>query len=257
MAIRIERPGLLAPAYLLRGWSIFPLPRGRKIPDRPWKRWQSARPSLFVVEQWFRQAPDANVAVVTGAISGLVVADIDLVKHPDAAREFSQRSGGELPAAPTVRTGGGGLHLFFAHPGFPVRSRAGLFPGLDVRADGAFVVAPPSLHPSGSVYRWEADTVFLPPPPSWLISEVNATPARASMPGTGATAGGNGGALKIYEGRRNSELFRVGCAIRGQGWDRAWIEAELMVINQVRCIPPLPDSEVAQIAASAARYPAG
>jgi hypothetical protein len=164
MTIEVEwaEPALLARAYLFRGWSVFPLPRGRKVPDRPWKQWQSSRANAFVVGEWFRQVPDTNLAVVTGAISGLVVADLDLAKHPDAARVFADRCGGELPVAPTVRTGSGGLHLFFAHPGFSVRTRAGLSPGLDIRADGGYIVAPPSLHPSGGVYAWETDTVCLP-----------------------------------------------------------------------------------------------
>jgi hypothetical protein len=120
---------LMAHVYRLRGWSLFPLPRGQKIPDRPWRQFQSYRPSDHVVEVWFRQRPDANVAIVTGAVSGLVVADLDLAKAPEVAREFAERCGGELPAAPTVRTGSGGLHLYFQHPGVPVRSRVGLFPG--------------------------------------------------------------------------------------------------------------------------------
>ena len=61
----------------------------------------------------------------------------------------------------------------------------------------------------------------------------------------------------IHEGRRNPELFRIACALRGQGLDRAWIEYELVGVNQARCVPPLPPDEVAAIARSAARYPAG
>ena len=87
-------PALIAHAYRLRGWSLFPLPRGQKAPDRPWKQFQSNRPSDHVVDTWFRQRPDSNVAIVTGAVSGLVVADLDLVKHPNAAREFAERCGG-------------------------------------------------------------------------------------------------------------------------------------------------------------------
>jgi hypothetical protein len=94
----------------------------------------------------------------------------------------------------------------------------------------------------------------LPPPPPWLITEANTAPSRARSP---ATTTATGGTLKIPEGRRNPELFRIACALRGEGWNRGWIESELTAINQVRCVPPLPPSEVAQIAASAARYPAG
>jgi hypothetical protein len=60
----------------------------------------------------------------------------------------------DLSAAPRSRTGKG-WQLFFRHPGVTIPNRAGIIPGLDVRGDGGYVVAPPSVHPNGKQYRWE------------------------------------------------------------------------------------------------------
>ena len=89
---------LFAHAYRLRGRSVFPLPAGQKRPNRPWRMWQRQRPKADVIAEWLRLWPDANLAVVTGCISGLVVADLDTAKHPGAAQTFAERCGGELPS---------------------------------------------------------------------------------------------------------------------------------------------------------------
>jgi hypothetical protein len=162
-----------------------------------------------------------------------------------------------LPVAPTVRTGSGGLHLFFAHPGGIVRNRVGLLPGVDLRGDGGFVVAPPSIHPSGGGVRLEVDTARLLPPPAWLLSETPPSfPVKPpdAAPRLFLVKQPNNGIIPIHEGQRNPELFRIACAMRGRGESRELIEAELVGVNQARCIPPLPPDEVAAIARSATRY---
>ena len=116
----------------------------------------------------------------------------------------------------------------------------------------------PAVHPERRPYEWVADTASLPPPPAWLISEATAPrPFLVKTPNAGCSNGTGRGSTEdlIHEGRRNPELFRIACALRGQGFDRAWIEYELVGVNQARCVPPLPPDEVAQIARSAARYP--
>ena len=251
---------LLAQAYRLRGRSVFPLPAGQKRPNRPWRMWQRQRPKADVIAEWLRLWPHANLAVVTGCISDLVVADLDTAKHPGAAQAFAERCGGELPAAPMVRTGSGGLHLYFTHPGGVVRNRVAILPGIDLRGDGGFVVAPPSVNGSGGRYEWLADMAILPPLPRWLLVEQQPphtqrltkeeTELAKSSPPSGKVR-------KILKGQRNYTLFRWGCGMRADGWSEAFIREELLSVNRVCCVPPLDDTEVTQIAASAARYPRG
>ena len=81
-----------------------------------------------------------------------------------------------LPRGAVVRTGSGGWHLLFAHPGEPVRNSAGtrLGPGIDVRGDGGYVIAPPSRHASGNLYRWNTPPDELPRLPGWLLGLMRA-----------------------------------------------------------------------------------
>ena len=89
----------------------------------------------------------ANVGIATGAVSGLVVIDIDPRNGGDES--YAQLKN-ELPSAFEklfeVQTGGGGTHLYFQHPGGHISCRANIRPGIDVKADGGYVVAPNSTH---------------------------------------------------------------------------------------------------------------
>lgn len=110
-----------------------------------WERFQSERPDLATLEEWARR--DTNVGIATGAVSGLLVLDLD----SEAAVAEAKALG--LLDTVTVKTGKG-LHAYFKHPGGKVGNRAGLKPGWDIRGDGGYVVGPGSLHPSGKRYEW-------------------------------------------------------------------------------------------------------
>ena len=91
-----------------------------------------------------RRWPTANVGIATGARSGLVVLDVDPRHGGDEQLAAFEAEHGKLPETAAVVTGGGGAHYYFNHPGGDIRSRK-LSPGLELKADGTFVVAPPSL----------------------------------------------------------------------------------------------------------------
>lgn len=120
-----------------------------------------------LIAAWWRRWPDANVALRTGAGSGLVVIDVDPARGGDASLAALTAAHGH-PDTLTVATGGGGRHLYFTHPGSAVRNSAGVLgAGLDVRGDGGYVLAPPSRHVTGGTYRW--DSWQAPAPlPAWL-----------------------------------------------------------------------------------------
>jgi hypothetical protein len=156
-----------------RGWSVIPVAPHGKRPLLPWRSFQARLASVAEVRRWFERWPDANFAIVTGRLSGLVVLDID-PRHggADSVAAFEAERG-PLPATIEVLTGGGGRHLYFRHPGARVGNRVGLRPGIDLRADGGCVVAPPSVHPSGRRYAWRPGCApdDLPPAPlprGWL-----------------------------------------------------------------------------------------
>ena len=107
-------------------------------------KWQHrASTDRATLAEWWRRWPTANVGIATGARSGLVVLDVDPRHGGDEQLAAFEAEHGKLPETAAVVTGGGGAH-YFNHPGGDIRSRK-LSPGLELKADGTFVVAPPSL----------------------------------------------------------------------------------------------------------------
>ncbi len=167
-----------AKACLARGWSVVPIePRGKR-PTVAWLEYQHRPPTKEEVERWFHRRHGANLGIVTGAVSGLVVLDVDPRHGGDASLAALEADHGPLEHTVEAATGGGGRHLYFAHPGGTMPNRVGLAPGIDLRGDGGVVVAPPSIHPSGRRYAWvpgrAPDEARLAPIPRWLIALVRA-----------------------------------------------------------------------------------
>lgn len=131
------------------GWSVIPLKPGEKLPLlSSWSEYQQRRATDDEILQWFIDCPNANIGIVTGKISGLIVLDID---SKDALSEA--RKQGLLIKTIHADTSKG-WHFYYRHPGGEVRNFAGKLPGVDLRGDGGYVVAAPSLHPSGKLYSW-------------------------------------------------------------------------------------------------------
>jgi hypothetical protein len=180
-------PGEVALRYAAHGWPVLPLHTPHdgvcscraehcgspgKHPRTP-RGLHEATTDAEQVSIWWRRWPDANLGVVTGAVSGLVVLDVDLPDGPASLRRLEAEHA-LLPATCEQRTGSGGRQLLFAHPGHPVGNRARLLPGIDVRGDGGYIVVPPSTHASGTAYRW---TGRVPPAhaPGWLLELLDRT----------------------------------------------------------------------------------
>ena len=163
-------------SYLDRGFSIIPIPPRKKAPVIKWKEFQSRRATREEATNWFQGHEDLNVAIVTGAISGIVVIDVDGDEGNQTIAQF-----GGPPSTPTVKTGKG-KHYYFKHPGFEIRNKVGFLPGIDIRGDGGYAVAPPSTHENGQQYTWE---VGLETPladlPGWVFQPID-TPIDAEIP---------------------------------------------------------------------------
>lgn len=234
-------------AYARRGWSVIPLWPREKRPLIPWARYQHHRPDEAEIRQWFRRWPRANVGVVTGAVSSLVVVDVDPLHGGDDSLKALEQTHGPLPDTIKATTGGGGLHVYLAHPGALVHNEVGLVAGIDLRGDGGFVVAPPSVHPSGRSYEWlEPDLVdhALPAPmPTWLLHLVR---ERGYRPGHALAHWRRLVKEGIQEGERNNSIASLAGHLFRHGIDPKVALDLLLCWNARRCRPPLSDDEVAR-----------
>jgi Bifunctional DNA primase/polymerase, N-terminal/Primase C terminal 1 (PriCT-1) len=241
-----------AAAYLARGWSVLPLRHGDKRPLMGWEMLQQARADAATLAQWFTRWPTANVGIVTGEISNLIVLDVDPKHGGDDSLAGLERRFGALPETVEAQTGGDGRHLYFAHPGGFVPNRAGLAQGIDLRGDGGYIVAPPSLHPSGKPYAWSAgrapDDIALAALPRWLLFAGRGPRTRRSLADWRQLVHAG-----VPEGERNSTIASLTGHLLWHGVDPEIVLELLLAWNRLRCRPPLDDDEVARVVASITR----
>lgn len=267
-------PDMLAAAlqYASEGYAVFPLhtpePDGscschKKDCGSKGKHPRTARGCLDAsrdpeqITKWWARWPSANIGIATGQASACIVLDID-AKNGGGAGLLALAEKVSIPPTAEVETGGG-AHLYFSYEQGDVRNSASkLGEGLDVRGEGGYVVAAPSLHASGRRYR-KANALLPAPVPDDLRALMLAPPVPQSNVRDFPTRQGIGDAT-IPEGERNAGLFRIGCAIWGKGkaGDLTDLHLQLLEANAHKCSPPLPDAEVAQLAANiTARYARG
>ena len=153
-------------AYAVRGWQVFAIKAQSKEPATR-RGFYEATSNPATIRRWFGCGYPYNIAVRTGEPSGVFVLDVD-GEIGTASQHKLTREYGPLPHT-LVSITGKGRHLWFRTDGQPVPCNISkIAPGIDIRGDGGYVVAPPSIHPSGTIYRWAND---LPPvtAPEWLV----------------------------------------------------------------------------------------
>lgn len=254
--------------YAARGWKVLPL--HTVVNDRcscqkvdcasPGKHplinngVHGATTDADTIRQWWERWPWANIGIATGTISGIAVVDID------------PRNGGmdslaslNLPATLMAQTGGKGYHYYYKTSGPTPKGR--ITQGVDLQADGGYVVAPPSMHLLGE-YKWIArlPMVDLPKFTSNGHAQKPLTPDPApTMPPTSQTGGTSGTviipdgkewvvallAAPCPQGQRNETLTRLAGYFRNLLPEPVVVRL-LLDWNAARCLPPLPDSEVRQ-----------
>ena len=165
------------------GWPVFP---ADVQPFRPRcaNGYRDATTDPERLKRYWHRHPCVGVAIATGRISGIAVVDVD-VKHVDGIEVINRliAENGWVDRTPVARTPSAGLHLYFRYPeGHELGCRTGFVPGLDLRAEGGAVAAPPSAAKDGRAYTWEVDpfTVELALMPYWLIKLVERPPLTAS-----------------------------------------------------------------------------
>jgi replicative DNA helicase len=204
---------LKSPAMVSQTLPLEDLIKQCKVPLVSWKEFQTRRPTEQEVEFWFSQWPDANIGIVTGRISGIVVFDLD----SEHAVQYAEDEGG-LPDTPKVKTGKG-YHYYMRYPDFEVRNDVRKELDIDIRADGGYVVAPPSIHGSGRHYEWEdCSSIFdIEPAPCepWMIDylkSISAGPtAKSKEKGDPKTPQNPPGTRKMMAEDEWVQLLKNGC----------------------------------------------
>lgn len=235
--------------YASLGWSVIPLrPKDKKPALKSWEPYQKERASEEQIRAWWKKWTRANIGIVTGTISGIIVLDVD---GPEGQESIADK---ELPPTTCATTGSGGAHYIFKHPGGEVRNFARRLPGLDLRGDGGYIVAPPSIHPNGNTYEWGLPPEMEQPrfPPAWLKDLMGVRSSAGDSPRVDPAKVLAG----IPEGSRDTELFKYAASLRARGMKRE--EAEILVLQAAAaCSPPFPREEALAKIESAWRYPAG
>jgi hypothetical protein len=213
---------------------------------------KDASKDLTQISKWWGMWPDANIGVVTGKASGIVVIDIDGERGEESFANLVNEFYGPLPDTWEQITGGGGRHLVFIRPELEsVGNKVGVAPGVDVRGDDGYIVVEPSNHISGRCYAWEVmhhpeETPIAALPEQWLeIFKQHSSFAPVDLP-------------EVFgKGERNNLMFKLAASLRARGLSDSALLAALLAENSARCRPPLTDKEVETIAQSACKYTPG
>lgn len=221
----------MARTYIAKGFSIIPLRLRDKRPAiGSWKEFQSRQPTDAELVQWFDDGTDRNLGIVTGEVSGIDVVDLD----GPSAIEFAK--GNKLPATPMVKTSKG-YHAYFLHRrGARNFQKRDDLPQIDLRADGGYVVAPPSIHETGHVYSWlpgrGLDDLPLAALPEIILvkSPTEKTPLRDLYKG-------------VEQGSRNETLARLCGSWASDGLTFGECMEKATTWNQ-KNTPPLPEGEI-------------
>jgi Bifunctional DNA primase/polymerase, N-terminal/Primase C terminal 1 (PriCT-1) len=233
-----------------RGLHVFPCKPREKKPAL-WNGLKGATTDSNIIAGWWRTS-DFNIGLATGERSGVFVVDID---GTDAEAELTKLESkhGALPRTVESKTARG-RHLFFSYPHRGIRNSAGkIAPGIDVRGDGGYVLAPPSVHPSGKIYEWSVENAgAFAAAPNWLVSAA-AKPSAANGAAVAVPATEWQELIKgAAEGTRDNTITRLAGYLLCRRVDPVMALALLQSWNATSCAPPLPDEDVARIVNSIA-----
>lgn len=235
-------------------WAVFPVSQKTKKPLTP-HGCKDAKKDTGAIRAWWKRYPDASIGIATGSASNLLVIDedVDEDKGLNGVHEMQiwETDNGTLPETVRAITGRGGAHLYFHYTGKDLGNRAGVIDGVDVRGEGGYIIAPPSIHPNGTQYEWECD------PEETKLSDIDDT-VKKLLALTKKTPGEKFKLPKIIEsGQRNSTLYRFACSLQSQGLTDEAISAAVMAENEARCSEPLSQDEIKQLIESALNHAKG
>lgn len=240
--------------YAKKGFAVFPLKYRDKVPLTR-NGCKDATTDAAQIKAWWQKYPNANIGLATGSVSqNVFVIDLDIDEDRGIdgyhSLEDWQREHGDFPETWTAITGRGGYHLYYRGNG-KIKNRAGIIDGVDIRGNGGYVVAPPSIHKNGNRYEWEysPDEFEIAKADNNVEYFLNHDDHRQSASFTMPNI--------VSAGQRNQMLFRFACMMQAKGASDQSVFAATMAENESSCSPPLTEQEVRIIVSSATKYDKG
>lgn len=232
--------------------KVFPVYKNKKIPLI--KDWVNKASNCRIqIEEWFKDK-DFNAGILTGSANMLWVLDIDKKSGGlDSLQKLDKKFGNlQEKCSFLVRTGGGGLHLYFALTGDDkIYSKIGVLPGIDIKGEGGYVVSPYSVHENGNKYlplneEKELSLSSLKEAPDHLIEHLlSQKPKSHTSP---VSPYSHIAGTKAKMGERNNLLFKRLCSLRNAPYSQEGFLAMAKEENRLLCEPPLSESEVIALA---------
>src|SRR5216683_2738297 len=204
-----------AKIYVARWWHVLPLEGKIPLTEHGLK---DATTDLAIIDSWWGETgkfKDSNIGIRTGSESGLVVVDIDAKSGGLQSYEAMKD---KFPPTPTTKTGGGGKHLVYRHTGTKVSNSASkIAPGIDIRGDNGYIVAPPSVHASGNDYEWE----ILPSETPLADFPIDLLPKEKTFDAKGL----------FTEGKRNATTIQLVGTLQRMGVPKESVDAAVLALN--------------------------
>ena len=256
-----------AKQYISLGWEVLPIHRplngkcscdkeecsssGKHLACK--HGFKDASKELKTCTSWFEK-DNRNIGIKTGKETGLLVLVIDPSNDGNRTLDALEEQHGRLPETLVAETGGGGLHYYFNYPkDTNIKSRSNVYPGIDIKADGGYVVAEPSIHSSGQPYAFrDAEEVSLDQlkdAPEWVLEEIESTNSKQGDRVKHSEKG------QISEGGRHMYLLSLGGKLRKTGLSLDTLKVALLKENEINCTPPLESDEVLGISKSLMKHP--
>lgn len=234
---------------LRKGFSVVAARKDDKRPISNWTEYQKRLPTEDELQKWFKQDPTYNIGFITGTISGFYVIDIEASVDLKTFQEYH-----DLPSTASVKTGGGGLHLYYKCPKdiiIPTKSR--IFGKdskwtVDIRGEGGFIVCPPSIHvKTGKPYEWSVPLSEISEGPTWIIDWIKKSSSETSK--FSENRKWEDALEGVNEGNRNDTMTSYAGKLMLELSPELWnsvIPAAMKKIND-KFNPPLPEHELSTI----------
>lgn len=231
------------------GMRLHPCkPRSKEAILKGWPDKATTDPAQL--QTWNEEYPNCNWGGSAGEQSGLLVIDTDSEEALALFKGF-----GPVPSTLTVKTARG-WHFYFQYPkGMKIKnSSSTLGLKIDVKAERGNIIVPPSVHPSGAIYKIVDDCPPA-PVPEWLLKRLLQIQSPSHSSSDSSAKAKEDGAKRIQKGKRNDTLIKMAGAMHRKGMPPDAIASALQITNSQECDPPLGLREVQKIAESIERYP--